>query len=328
MTAESLSAQDADASGAGSRNFIISGNSGVLAQHKMEGKELEKRPRCGTLIPESLAGEVSQWRRTECPGCQHSAMFYCSFCCTPLGVPDGVNVPHVKLPFGRCDVIFDDSPKKATSIHAKVLAPAQVRLVDLFTNDASSNRTLSRHGAGYEEAYPETAVIREVPEYDASNTAVLFPDEGSIPISDLEVPSGLELTIVVIDAPWRRAQVLRRHPRLLPLRSVRLREPPPSRFWRYHAEGSGCVSTVEALAALLREVSPEEGGGDRSQDSWDDPLLFFFVRQFAHISSQRRGDPDLPTDEAAKDRRSARVRQKDRAKRLRPLGEVPLDIVG
>lgn len=327
MTAESLSVQDADAGGAGSRTFFDAGNSGVLAQHKIEGMALEKRPRCGTLIPESLAGEVSQWRRTECPGCQHSAMFYCSFCCTPLGVPDGVNVPPVKLPWRRCDVIFDDSPKKATSVHAKVLAPAQVRLVDLFTNDASSNRTLSRHGAGYEEAHPATAVIREIPEYDPSSTAVLFPDEGSVPITELEVPSGLELTIVVIDAPWRRAQVLRRHPRLLPLRSVRLREPPPSRFWRYHAEGSGCVSTVEALAALRREVSSGDGG-DTPQDAWEDPLLFFFVRQFAHIASQRRGDPDLPTDEAAKDRRSARVRQKDRAKRLRPLGEAPLDEAG
>ena len=55
----------------------------------------------------------------------------------------------------RCDIVFDDAPKKATSIHAKavrwlgtslalfcvqcplrlqVLAPTSVRLIDLFTS--------------------------------------------------------------------------------------------------------------------------------------------------------------------------------------------------
>ncbi|CAE7255867.1 unnamed protein product [Symbiodinium sp. CCMP2592] len=75
-------------------------------------------------------------------------MFYCPFCCTPLGVPEGVTVPRARLPFARCDIIFDDAPKKATSIHAKVLAPEQVRLIDLFTTEANTNRTLSRPGGG------------------------------------------------------------------------------------------------------------------------------------------------------------------------------------
>ena len=73
---------------------------------------------------------------------------------------------------------------------------------------------------------------------------------------------------VVIDSPWKRAQVLRKHPSLANLKSIRLGRPPESRFWRYHAEGTGCVSTVEAMAALNREVKPAEES---------DHLLFFFA---------------------------------------------------
>eukprot|EP00411_Alexandrium_monilatum_P119909 CAMPEP_0175680882 /NCGR_PEP_ID=MMETSP0097-20121207/25017_1 /TAXON_ID=311494 /ORGANISM="Alexandrium monilatum, Strain CCMP3105" /LENGTH=334 /DNA_ID=CAMNT_0016987727 /DNA_START=46 /DNA_END=1047 /DNA_ORIENTATION=+ len=272
-------------------------------------------------VPDEVLQEVARWRRAQCPGCLQSAMFYCPFCCVPLGVPEGVAVPKVRLPFGRCDIIFDDAPKKATSIHAKVLAPAQVRLVDLFTSDASANRTLSRRGAtAGEEPCPVTAVVREIPKYDPQDTVVLFPDSESVLFDDLALAARAALTLVVIEAPWRRAQALRRHPRLAPLRSVRLRLPPASRFWRYHAEGAGCVSSIEALAALAREVAPAPAGGPAAEP-WGDPLLFFFARQFALIAARHcKAGLEPPTDEAAKDRRSARVRQKERVKRLRPLG--------
>jgi len=304
-----------------------------------------------------LADEVARWCREECPGCNQRAMFYCPFCCRPLGVPEGVTVPRVRLPFLRCDVVFDDAAKKATSVHAKVLAPEQVRLIDLFTSDGSANRTLSRNGGaacaeapregdappdGAAGSAADTATVREIPEYDPRTTAVLFPDDGSLPLGeipaswDLAPPSAM--TLIVIDAPWRRAQVLRKHPRLASLRSVRLREPPTSRFWRYHAEGRGCVSTIEALAAVARELeappaaaaeAPAAEAADSSaavaQDlapapAPDHPLLFFFARQLAHIAARSGSKAELPTDEAAKERRSARVRQKDRAKRMRPLG--------
>merc|ERR1719343_1745311 len=107
-----------------------------------DSPELARSPSCPSVagvgpqptavLEEALAGEVVRWSRVTCPGCKLSGMFYCPFCCVPLGVPAGVEVPRVKLPFGRCDVIFDDAAKKATSMHAKVLAPDQVRLVDLY----------------------------------------------------------------------------------------------------------------------------------------------------------------------------------------------------
>lgn len=251
----------------------------------------------------------------------------------------------MKLPFGRCDVIFDDAAKKATSMHAKVLAPDQVRLVDLHTHDGSSNRTLSRCTQSTEST--GAGVVREVPDYDPRTTWVLFPDEGSSTFAEALAADGLrspgEVTIVAIDSPWRRAKALRQHPNIARLRSVRLARPPPSNFWRYHAEGEGCVSTVEALAQLAREardadVQRTADGGDGNQgqqaagpaeldgDPLGHPLLFFFARQLAHMSAslRSRGDGgELPTDARAKDRRAARVRQREArpgAQRLRPRG--------
>lgn len=261
----------------------------------------------GDTMPLRLREEVPLWMRTPCADCGRSAMFYCPFCCWPLGVPEGVSVPKVVLPF-RCDIIFDDAPKKSTGIHAKVLAPGQVRLVDLFTKDGSSSRTPSRCGEA----------VREVPDYDERNAVVLFPDEGALTLEELVTTDSFAaikaVTVIAIDSPWRRAQVLRRLPQLQQLRSVRLQKPPPSRFWRYHAEGPGCVSTIEALAAFSREAqgSPDLG--------LEDPLLFLFARQFAQITLRSEGE--LPMEAAAKERRSARVRQKESGKRLRPMGAM------
>lgn len=334
-------------------------------------------------VPPLLVAEVSRWQREACPRCGQRAMFYCPFCCRALGVPDDVPVPEVSLPFQRCDIVFDDAAKKATSVHAKVLAPAQVRLIDLFTSDENANRTLSRRGA---DAWPSDApsgppprgladvdvrTIREIPEYDPQRAVVLFPDDSSEILCEAVARCGLatcgELTLVVIDAPWRRAQVLRKHPRLAALRSVRLAAPPASRFWRYHAEGPGCVSTIEALGAIVREAeamplaasassaaaagqeaassataaaeaAPPLDGAARpapaaaaaslarvaaAEAEEDHPLLFFFTRQLAHIAARSPAGGELPTDKCAKERRSARVRQKDRAKRLRPMGSSP-----
>lgn len=210
-------------------------------------------------------------------------------------------------------------------MHAKVLAPDQVRLVDLFTNDGSTNRTLSRCTQSTEST--GTGVVREVPDYDPRTTWVLFPDEGSLTFAEALAAGGLrspgEVTIVAIDSPWKRAKALRQHPNIARLRSVRLARPPPSNFWRYHAEGEGCVSTVEALAQLAREAA---GPAELDGDPLGHPLLFFFARQLAHMAAsvRSRGDSgELPTDARAKDRRAARVRQREArpgAQRLQPQG--------
>lgn len=292
-------------------------------------------------VPEALRVEAASWSRTFCPDCGKGSMFYCPYCCSALGMPEDVKVPSVRLPFRRLEVVFDDKPQKATGIHAKVLAPSQVRLVDLFTRDSSSNRTLVRRGDGEgqgEEAWPETAVVREMPMFDTRTAVVLFPDDGSMPYDEAAAAASSshsslgplapleELTVIAIDSPWRRALALRRHPELKDLRSIRLKSPPPSLFWRFHSEGSGCVSTIEAIAALARELSsPQEL--PRPSLLQADPLLFLFARQYAQIAarSAARGDDSLPMDAQAKDRRACKVVQKERQKRMCPLGDTVAD---
>jgi len=273
-------------------------------------------------VSDELDKEIAKWQRQECASCGQRSMLYCPFCCRALGVPAGVEVPSCRMPFRRCDVVFDDSAKKATSMHAKIIAPTQVRLIDLFTSDGSKNKTLSRHGTdAIEDA---EATLREIPEYSPEAAVVLFPDEGSIPLKDIANVPGMvsmeKLTLILIDAPWRAAQTLRKHPHLAALRSVRLSNPPTSRFWRYHSEGAGCVSSIEALAAAAEEAEVTSSSPSANAVG-EHPLLFFFIRQLALIASRSRPGAELPTDGAAKERRSARVRQKDnKAKRMRPMG--------
>merc|ERR1711957_423304 len=115
--------------------------------------------------------------------------------------------------------------------------------------------------------------------------------------------------------------------RLEGLRSVRLHTPPPSRFWRYHSEGAGCVSTIEALAAVIREMRPVKEEQESQKSDLEEPILFFFARQYAVVEAKiavkfGAGDSVKPMNEAWKEKRSARQRQKEQVKRLRPNGEA------
>eukprot|EP00913_Durusdinium_trenchii_P031996 g29969.t1 len=269
-------------------------------------------------VPAALAAELSQWRREVCVGCGASAMFYCPYCCMPLGVPEGVTVPRVRLPFARCDIIFDDAPKKATSIHAKVLAPEQVRLIDLFTAEGNSNRTLSRPGGSAKATGAEcgnehpgsgeadkSSVLREIPEYDPQITLVLFPDDSSATFEEVVSQNGLgppeHLTLVVIDSPWKRAQSSRSVSDI------------------HHPHDSGGIILREQAASQLWSAAEMPG----LDPLMNDPFLFFFVRQFAYIAERHLSGAERPMDASAKQRRMEQVRQKDRSKRpkLRPFGQ-------
>lgn len=246
-------------------------------------------------------------------------MLYCPFCCGTVGAPEGVNIPHVQLPFARCDIIFNDKPMSATGVQAKVLAPSQVRLIDLHANEQVEQQRLrcgvGCHDAGHADG--DVATVREIPEYLPGTAVVLFPDDSST-LCDDACEKLRDLTVVVIDTTWQRALSVRLHPRLAQLPSIRLSNPPPSWFWRYHSEGAGCVSTIEALAALSSDLQ-----GVRTHDPFKDPLLFFFVRQFALITLRKR-DGELPMEQSEKERRAACRRQRaaPARQRLVPLRQV------
>lgn len=270
-----------------------------------------------------------KWSRQPCPSCGRKCIFYCTACFLPVGAPKDAAVPRLKLPL-QISIIFFDKIKKSTGVHARILAPESVELMQ----------------------YP-----RQLPSLLPESTVVAFPAEDA---STFEAMSLSELNsierLVLIDTPWRKAKgILARDPRLAAARCVKLALPPSqSRFWRYHNEASGCVSTIEALHALLSEydaakhrvardigkVRPAPGMATENRSAihtstsasiptstgnpcssstgvsapapsrWD-RLLFFFELIREQISAQHKasGDPrkPLPFEEAHKKWKRARV---------------------
>merc|ERR1712217_637893 len=135
--------------------------------------------------------------------------------------------------------------------------------------------------------------------YDSSNTFVLYPDEGSMTVSEVRDsgrPLG-EITLVLIDSSWKKSQGLRQSPGLAGLRSVRLTKPPISQFWRYHDEGGEAVSSIETLALVCAELDMARPPEQRCQQKLcpeKEPLLFFFARQLAQIRRNCPKGAELP----------------------------------
>ena len=168
------------------------------------------------------------WKRAACPGCKKKCMFYCPFCCIVVGRPESAVVPAPRLPISF-DIIFKDQQAKSTGIHAKVLCPDDVRVVN----------------------FPD-----ELPDYDPDTTVIGYPSEQALTLWDM-APSELATVrrVLLIDSAWKKSRGIVQHPKLRQLRHVKLHAPPrESRFWRYHGAGDGCVSTVEALRCFVPTV--------------------------------------------------------------------------
>ncbi|KAE8891007.1 hypothetical protein PF005_g14140 [Phytophthora fragariae] len=245
------------------------------------------------------------WERLPCTSCQRSYKFYCPKCNIPLGVPEDVTVPSLRLPL-QVHVWFQDKIKKSTAPHAKVLAPQDVEIIP----------------------YPLAKDGDKVPTYTHENAVVVYP---SFEAETLEQISADELrdlrTLIFIDCPWQKAPVIMTDPAIANLRHVKLAQPPKeSSFWRYHKAGAGCVSTIEAIQLMLEEyvaaatkaeiTLPE--GSDASQLS---DLLFFFKLQFTRIAEHFENDADPnrkpPMDADEKERRRLMYSQKERGKKRR-----------
>jgi hypothetical protein len=226
------------------------------------------------------------WKRAACPGCKKKCMFYCPFCCIVVGRPESAVVPAPRLPISF-DIIFKDQQAKSTGIHAKVLCPDDVRVVN----------------------FPD-----ELPDYDPDTTVIGYPSEQALTLWDM-APSELATVrrVLLIDSAWKKSRGIVQHPKLRQLRHVKLHAPPrESRFWRYHGAGDGCVSTVEALRCFVMEcddiarrapggagvtalggAAQGEGGVPWLRRCADDAeqLLFFFALQHQYIQERHQADP-------------------------------------
>jgi hypothetical protein len=140
-------------------------------------------------------------------------------------------------------VLFRDKKKKATSVHAKVMCPTQVRFLTYPDEMERLGEAIGSACSSSRSALP--------------TTAVLYPSASAVPFAALPLAQLRALrTLVLIDTPWRKASCrVQKDERLAHLPFVKLSESAPaqSRFWRHHAAGPGCLSSIEALDVAMRE---------------------------------------------------------------------------
>ena len=202
--------------------------------------------------------------RCPCPGCGRTRRWWCSRCVRWL--PPCKPPAKVPLPF-RLEVLVRDQWENATGVHAAALAsPVTVRD---FHSDVLAEE-LEGHAALDYSSHPAYILY---PSSDAITARELVArhlqrdrDGGGKPDGDGfggggdgGDHDGPPVTVIVVDTKWNNDGAVLAHPALAGLPRLRLRCPPAaSRIWRSNARAvPGCVSSIEAVYCLLREVEHE-----------------------------------------------------------------------
>jgi len=250
--------------------------------------------------------------------CNSSRSLYCEECCRLL-VPDD-SIPNsirlrkrnnidmeltsseegrpLTIPF-NLHVYLNDRRKSATGLHA----------VALLLNGIDGNNFESV------KLFDSKRDDDNIPSYlNDSSTYLLFPSPESV---SLESVASKVQTLVVLDCKWTNSNFIRQHEGLSSLQSlqkVHLSSPPKqSYYWRWHNEGQGMLSTIEAIYTAAFEVSQSrhkrrlEAGTITQSDSNDIvtdednliDLLWLFAHQRASTIkiAENNGNPAPCTDE-------------------------------
>lgn len=216
-------------------------------------------------------------RTEKCPTCNHTKKFYCYNCATPSSYLKS-HIPQVKLPFR---VVVWKHPgehgSKSTGIHAKIMAPDMVQLLNVHPKELSE--VLSNN------------II-----FDLNKTVVLFPSNDAHTLSSLfssRNQCNTEMTIpfdtlLVLEGTWRQAKSMNQSSAINSLSRVKLSDGVETCFWRYQKLGSNCLSTIEAIHAFLREYASITGSNIESYDN----LLYFYSYLYHKIQDNYRKNPD------------------------------------
>ena len=203
--------------------------------------------------------------RAPCAQCGHTRLMYCYTCVRAL---DAAPAPRVALPL-RADVWHHraEHRQKSTALHARILAPADVRLVE----------------------YPADAGACA---YDAAETLLLYPAPDAV--AGAALPDAVRARarrVVVLDSPWQKTGGMRAHPALRGLRCVRIRGAATA-FWRHQAHGPGYLSTIEALYWFMREFWARTHPGAPYAGHLDN-LLWYFAFNYSVVQQHYRAHPEL-----------------------------------
>ena len=96
-------------------------------------------------------------------------------------------------------------------------------------------------------------------------TYVLFPGPNALPVEQL--PRDRALTLIVLDGTWWQARkLLKLNPAIAALPRVAFRPQRPSAYFIRREPADFCVSTIEALAEVLKVLEPEGSRFERLLD--------------------------------------------------------------
>ena len=214
-----------------------------------------------------------QWPRIEC--CGSSRSLYCSECAKLLvpqvdDCPEPIRSGALRLPFDL-DILLDIKERRTSSTgfhlqvlfdfmkeHAEEPPRKTVRFIDLSRESVPSYEDIDsseHHGTD-------------------GGIFVLYPSKESVPISSV----GNIRKLIVLDCKWSRTSV-KMHQNIARFPQVHLEDPPEeSQFWRWHNEGRGMLSTIEAVY-----FSAWQATDDELQRSYLVHLLWIFALQRAVI---------------------------------------------
>jgi DTW domain-containing protein YfiP len=183
-----------------------------------------------------------QWLRKVC--CGTSRSLYCPECYELLIPAEDWPKQIEALPF-HLDIVVHDRRNVATGLHAKILNDLRLNAHESF-HDSDRGSTVRIF---------DLERLDSLPSSFPDDTYLLFPSEDSVPLTSPRRPVN---TLVVLDCKWTKSSS-RHHPVLLNLPRVHLSDSiGPSFYWRWHAAGPSCLSTIEAIYEAARELEPQK----------------------------------------------------------------------
>ncbi|KAJ3432461.1 dtw domain-containing protein [Anaeramoeba flamelloides] len=238
--------------------------------------------------------------RKKCPNCERTCKFYCPHCFT---IVNEINkIPQLTLPL-KTYIVHHPKEKvsKSTAIHAKVLAPESVEIIEFPLGL---------------DALVENSENDQA--FDLNSTLLLFPSEESKPIS--EVDWGKIKNVVFIDSTWLQTRRILRDPRIKNLPKIQINAH-KTRFWRHQKVSDYCLATIEAIYFFFKEFVAHKNNG--KYEGQVDNLLFFFEytfqliqkkykrekRPFKHIKGYIKNDDN---DDEVKENQKEKEKEKEK----------------
>ena len=224
-------------------------------------------------FPHVCAESLDQHVRYRCIRCGRSAFLMCAQCSLWVSpqIRDHFESNPLSLPFEVVTVCSEEDWKleKCTTSHAYAMASGFCTRV-LFPED-------SEH------------VLDAL---DPSQCVLLYPGDDALSPSDVFSPGSSVSKVIIIDSSWNASKKIFKDERIRRFSRVQVAGY-TCVFWRWSNLEPCCLSSIESLFYLSKEVSVMKGWGEDSIRSLD-CLLFPFYAQMCLVEGSLSSRFDLP----------------------------------